>query len=399
MKGCGVVVVVLLMIVGIALGDGTFEMCRNCDKTVEVQYEVFGNTTICFSAQVEAPGYLSIAFNLPSAKPGNVMANADYYVALFEPVNKTDAVLLATVEDMWGQDIAGGGPPTPDVFLGGMENAFYPPVSSYQVDGASAIAFCRPLKTRDEFDHDIILGQELFLMVAYGQSNALNYHGPNRDFRLVNFTSPTAPDGPPEPPRDLDRDRRRGWHAGLMSIAFAILMPWGAFIAKYMKSYWWWFPLHIAMQMLAVAFSVAAFVMIVLYVPKEISFTFWHSYVGLAALILAWITPILGVLAHFMWNPEREGTPIFPDRLHWYTARLTILLGFVSIGLGLDYLQKNTLIYPFGILCVLYLGGYGAIEVARMVYGDSVNDDPKDMNDYEIINSERRESSQAQGQC
>ena len=103
-----------------------------------------------------------------------------------------------------------------------------------------------------------------------------------------------------------------------MSLAFVVMMPWGAFIARFMKMYWWWFPLHIFLQMGAVIFATIGFILIYLYKGKSgIShFENPHSIIGLTTLCLAWISPVLGLLSHFMWNPDRRGTPVFPDMAH-----------------------------------------------------------------------------------
>jgi hypothetical protein len=142
----------------------------------------------------------------------------------------------------------------------------------------------------------------------------------------------------------------------MMFLAFGILMPWGAFVSRYMKSFWWWFPLHIVIQMVAVLLTVASF--IIIYTNASRGIDFLHAYFGLAALGAAWISPILGLAAHLTWNPNRDGIPIFPDKMHWYIARLAILLGFTAIFMGILYLVS---VFFFFFFCMFGWVGLGLV--------------------------------------
>jgi hypothetical protein len=159
-------------------------------------------------------------------------------------------------------------------------------------------------------------------------------------------------------------------------------MPFGLFVSRFLKSFWWWFPLHIGIQLLAVALTAIAFILIVLATPEVVSFTFWHAYIGLVALILAWSSPFLGLISHLMWDPNRSSIPIFPDQTHWYVGRLALLAGFAAIYLGIYRLEElyseGSLIiaYVFTILLVFYVTSLVSVDIAQRF---------KDPNAYDAI--------------
>lgn len=82
-------------------------------------------------------------------------------------------------------------------------------------------------------------------MWARGDSpgrNALDYHGGSSSTHgalQLNLLSEVAP--PPPPPAGSDL---APLHGAMMFSAFGILMVFGVFVGRYLKRYWWWFPLR-----------------------------------------------------------------------------------------------------------------------------------------------------------
>jgi len=54
----------------------------------------------------------------------------------------------------------------------------------------------------------------------------------------------------------------------------------------------------------------------------------------LAVLLTMLLQFSLGYLAHVRYNAARAYAPIYPDRLHWYSGRLVLLLSFVTAIMG-----------------------------------------------------------------
>lgn len=107
---------------------------------------------------------------------------------------------------------------------------------------------------------------------------------------------------------------------------------------------------------------------------------------------LALATPLLGTLAHFMWNASRAKIPLFPDQLHcslfylfvilifiififhfvcffdlgWF-GRITILLSWVTIFLGMDLLGvPYQLLVAFSWVLLAYITAYVWLDVMKI---------------------------------
>jgi len=93
------------------------------------------------------------------------------------------------------------------------------------------------------------------------------------------------------------------------------------------------------MQVTAVTLALIGFGIAIYMVPEQ--FASVHSYFGLATLLLAFLSPFLGTAAHFMWKPSRNRIPIFPDVLHWWIGRITLVLSYCTILLGMYYLRVS----------------------------------------------------------
>lgn len=74
-------------------------------------------------------------------------------------------------------------------------------------------------------------------------SNTLGFHGGSSSTHgsaSINFLSASSSGAVvPSPGPDY-----APLHAALMFAAFGVFMPFGIFIGRYLKRYWWWFPLR-----------------------------------------------------------------------------------------------------------------------------------------------------------
>jgi len=373
-----VVVVVVAMMLGLAAGDSQpssgFIHCVSSEGgvfAVDITWQI-NNDVICFTLSSECDDcWLGLGLNTDGRRQ-NEMENGDFYVATFTDPGP-DGNFIAVSDLFLGPVV---GPPSNDLSNPKcFYNAIVPPYSASQVDGVTTFSFCRLLVTGDSTcDNDIIQNKSMVVLCAHGKSNVFDYHGSNRGFtQNYSFTGQIHLDTDSTGLVVVEKTYATfvAWHACMMFLAFGILLPFGLFIARFLKSFWWWFPLHIAVQILSVTLTFIAFTLIVLETPEKVSFTFWHSYIGLAALILIWFSPFLGLISHFMWDPNRSSIPLFPDKIHWYVGRLGILVGFAAIYLGIYRLESNfsegTLVaaYVFSILLVFYVACLITVSIAQ----------------------------------
>ena len=155
------------------------------------------------------------------------------------------------------------------------------------------------------------------------------YFGPN-DACLNNSNSHNCT-GTKPPAKNLSY--LRAWHGSLMLFAFGFMFTMAIFVARYLKGHSWWFPLHWGLVLTATAMITAAFIIIAIEVGSE-QFAMAHGRLGLATVIMTYLTVFLGVYCHFSWNPDRKGPPIWPDQVHWWAGRITLVMAYVNIVLG-----------------------------------------------------------------
>ena len=76
-------------------------------------------------------------------------------------------------------------------------------------------------------------------------------------------------------------------------------------------------------------------------------------------------------------SPERDGTPIFPDMVHWWLGRLLMLLGFVNVVLGCAVFHDASLTaFTPAVIVALLLGVIMLVYYAagQVVFGSVHHD-------------------------
>jgi len=158
-------------------------------------------------------------------------------------------------------------------------------------------------------------------------------------------------------------------HGFLMFFAWAVFIPMGSFIARFLKKYPWWFTVHRIINGFAILVTVVAFIIAITMVPKDNQFKDKHHIIGLVIVIIGVAQPIIGIIADKLFNPDRTRTPIFPDITHWILGWSSYLLAFVNIIFGMQlYGSTNALIAAFGIIsgCViLFLAGFTVFRLIK----------------------------------
>lgn len=121
-------------------------------------------------------------------------------------------------------------------------------------------------------------------------------------------------------------------HGGLMVLAFAIMFT-GFIVARYMKPKRWWLKLHKTAEITGACVICAALIAIILQITLagRSHFEVPHAYVGAVIALLSLITLTLGFM-QFKIRGAAEKLRNF----HRWSGRITLLLIFINILVGLD---------------------------------------------------------------
>ncbi|EFA79877.1 cytochrome b561 / ferric reductase transmembrane domain-containing protein [Heterostelium album PN500] len=315
----------------------------------QLQWEI-DNGTITFAVSANVQAWIAIGWHTYGDTQPKAMVGADFVVATFGG--------QANVQ-VWDMVSTPGGGPPPINDTSSAVNGTYDILSysGFQTSDYSYFIFSRKLVTGDKAgDNDIVVGPAgLDVVWAHGSSNDWAGHGyGNAGRQTIDLGTGSTP---PQQPDWF------GYHVGFMFFTFAVLMPFGIFVARYLKeSHMWWFPIHIFVQVLGLIFTIIGLAM-ALKMVGGISMATNHAILGTTTLCLFYISIFLGATSHFMWNPQREKTPLFPDIIHWIGGRLTLVFGFVTIILGMLLAQiSQGIIVVFGITFASYFVIFGYIE-------------------------------------
>jgi len=265
-----------------------------------------------------------------------------------------------SVEDrIFASDSAQYGYPVLDESIGGTDDIL---LKGGSQDGTvTSFYFKKRLTTPDKIgDYPINIFQNVYFIFAYGFNNTFAYHAGRKMLQINLLTGKT---------QNVDEV----WvflHAGLMFSSFAMCLTFGIFVARYLKKNMnWWFRLHVVVQTLALIMASTGFGIAIWMVGSR-HFASLHAYFGYCVFILSILTAIIGFLAHRLFNPGRFKTPIWPDKLHWYFARLVMLGSYVTIFLGLIEIEASFgLVIAFATLLGIYLLSTLFLEITIWVNG------------------------------
>jgi Eukaryotic cytochrome b561/DOMON domain len=317
-----------------------------------------------FDIQMTTVAWLGIGWHCANqtgicSQPG--MTAADFVVATF-----FDNGTLRAVEDRVANGADVGRPPLDVERSGCADNIVSFSGFQTQKPAVTQFSFTRKLRTGDACDWDLVTSLPMRFIYAYGQSNAFGYHGPNnRGAAIINMGTGLADE------ESSKMQNMRIYHALAMAIGFAGLMPFAIFVARYVKPIGWiWFPLHWGSLALALCFIAAGLGLAIAFVQDTTGshFVSAHAIVGLITVCLTALTVLLGVMANYMWDPERKAAPWFPDRLHHWSGRIAWLLSGAAVVLGSIHLGLNEAVpYMLGALYILIVGMFVCIEAALFV--------------------------------
>jgi len=198
--------------------------------------------------------------------------------------------------------------------------------------GVTQFLFRRKLDTGDSIDVQIANGADVTLIYYYTKSldgpNLVQHSKTPTPYTFNFFTGASA-----------TKFNIIVVHGSLMFIAWFILAPFGYILARFMKKFSWWFQVHRAIMLVAMAAMIAAFGIAISYSTGH--FNDAHKIIGLIVVIIGVSQPVIGFLADKLFDPNRKATPIFPDKTHWVLGWVSITLGMINIILGLMEYQNT----------------------------------------------------------
>jgi len=231
---------------------------------------------------------------------------------------------------------------------------------AYQVDGQNIYEFSRYLDTGDAAYDKVIKSSGKttvsFAMGNVGDRSLTKHPLSTTGVKRIDFATGNA--------EDVDEIDKKQLHAIFMTAGYAIFMVGGIFVARYLKIHIldWWFRLHILLMAIGVLCACIGFGLAINMVKDE-HFAYTHSWIGLFTFILSGCQVLLGYLSHHLFDIRRNITPIFPDKLHWWLGRTTIIMAIIAIFLGLDVLEVNDAFYVgFGLVLGFYAIVFGYME-------------------------------------
>ncbi|KAK2155789.1 hypothetical protein LSH36_231g02018 [Paralvinella palmiformis] len=169
-------------------------------------------------------------------------------------------------------------------------------------------------------------------------------------------------------------------HGILMTLAWGVFLPWGAFIARYLKHNGLLrYNLHRLFQIFGLLVGVAGFICGVLSVLND-HFKFVHGIVGLTTTIIGLLQPLNACLRPSVnKTDERKRTGYFAQKLlHAFLGRCGIGLGLANVSLGLFMAQSNKTIWIvwfsyLGFILICYF--FAEISQSRSKMADKIDNE------------------------
>ena len=252
-----------------------------------------------------------------------------------------------------------------------------------------SFAFCKPSGTGAS-----ITASQSYILAASTRAptNAIDtadanfdvHNGPSQSFK-VDFTkqgngSPGGTVSGPilTPSNSFPLQAVYVLHGILMWIAWIVSPFIGIFIARFMKSKLGhtWYTLHrLFMGVSTILFTVAAFVLILLYKrPPHFQGSF-HFLLGLLVTIGCILQGVLGYISNATFDPERASVPLV-DFAHWWLGRLLFIAGIVNVYLGILIYEENgfTVSLFVKVIHFVVLGaGFALMAFGQWKYGQDLH--------------------------
>ncbi|KNC55022.1 uncharacterized protein AMSG_12372 [Thecamonas trahens ATCC 50062] len=308
---------------------------RNNSATSAAGLRELGGDVVEFAMVAPTTGWIGLGIN-PS---DGGMTQADMYVGTVTSGGQV------RVEDRWS---SGYTMPVLDETLGGGSDVLG--AAGKEENGVTIIKFVRALEATSAGDKTISRGANTFAW-AYGSSDVFAKHEPGAN-------GAAAVDLATGMVTIIDESGRKTAHGVLMFVAWGVMASSAALLARYGKAFAWWFPIHIAANVIAVLLTLVGFFLAVAFTKNDFDYArksrvaFLHAICGLTVFIAMWWQAGLGILADRLFDKLRLRPPIFPDVVHWWTGRCTIGLALFTVLLGLAVFEASAAVI---IVYLVYL--------------------------------------------
>jgi hypothetical protein len=313
-------------------------------NTVTLAYNVSCvDKTIEFNVTGKTAGWLAIGFN-----DNNLMPDTDTY-----QLGMKDGKFVVRNGHADDRDI--------------VEDNLLPDVSGELKNGVLTGRFKRKLDTGSDKDKVLSYGKPLFLLVASGSSadfaakHQLKKASGSAVQLFSTVTADTGGDG-----GNAGASLQIA-HGVLMLLAWVALATPSMFIARFLKDLGRpWYLLHRALLNIVLLFTLVGFVLIT--IERAIvkgNYGTPHSYIGIVIVIMTIVQVVFGVLANRLWSPAREGTPVYPDMIHWWLGRALLLGGAGNAAYGTYVIASG---FQVGlIICIVWIAAVVGFFVAGQI--------------------------------
>jgi len=238
-------------------------------------------------------------------------------------------------------------------------------VDGTETGGVTRVTFRRPLAAADAQDRQISATGVTPVIFAWGDSDTLSYHGPNRVAGVsINFMANTDAvlDDPQTPA--FDYIKVFSIHGVLLFLSWGIFVPVAIFAVRYRKHYAYWLALHRYLMTMVVAITSLAAGLGVIAAPGDIGKP--HHWLGFVVTGFAILQAIAGSLVrywHTSFVPPLQY--VLLRTLHRWCGRVALVASFVTCAFGAqlleDGLQWAVLVWGCVLVC-----GFIVAEIIRV---------------------------------
>jgi len=277
--------------------------------------------TINFTLTVQTPGWIAIGFGTQE-----MMFPSDIIMGYVD-----DQTNIAFASDKWASQHA---LPDDDTSLGGEDNILS--VNGSQSNGVTTLEITRLLSTGDTWDLPIGNNNTIVLYSYNENTDSFDFQHTKNGIIIINlFTGQVS----------KSSFNKNLFHGLVMLVAWGLLVVQGNYLARFLKGLGHiWFQLHVSIQVIVLALTIVAFIVIEDSLGSVSSnhFTGVHQYFGIIIVTLAILQGFGGWLADRMYDPKRTSVPLFPDKLHIWNGRFLTVLSFTNIFLGFSEIGVTT---------------------------------------------------------
>jgi len=313
-------------------------MFTSSDGVITVDWKI-SDETIYFTVKGKTSGWVGIGFNANSPQ----MIDSD---VIWGQINTNGS---AVVLDAYAPELK---QPITDT----VQDVFLVPGESGFSNGVTTLSFYRALRTNNSLDVAIPKNSSVWFLWAHSASkgtvdatgNYVYQQHDKADAVQINFGTNLI---------SGNKDVIRKLHGIAMLLAWSLFSVVGIFIARYLKTEmkFWWFYIHIILQVIASGLTIAGFILIVYYYQSHglKHFDGFHQILGLIVVIVAVGQPFIGWLADKLFDKNRTQVPWFPDKIHWYVGAFLAVFGIINVWIGLSLYCASTTAITF--FCVAFL--------------------------------------------